>query len=128
MPEMATRSACGCGDRLAFDGLRQDDELRRESILGLGNGVLFVRASAPEARLADPDSVGRDGIASRHYPGIYCAGLYDLCVVDVEGHVVRTASAPRLPNATVLAVRRPDGPWLAPDHAELVEYHHALDM
>jgi trehalose/maltose hydrolase-like predicted phosphorylase len=128
MPETDAKSACGRDNLLAFDAFRPDDELRRESIFGLGNGVLFVRASAPEARLSDPPRVSGDGVASRHYPGLYRAGLYDLCAVEVGGHFVRMTSAPRLPNATVLAVRRPDGPWLGCDRAELLEYRHAVDL
>ncbi|WP_225031008.1 glycosyl hydrolase family 65 protein [Paraburkholderia sp. XV] len=121
-------SADDHGDVLSFDSFRPDDELRRESILGLGNGALFVRASAPEARLAAPCSVSANGIASQHYPGIYRAGLYDLSTAKANGAIVRTASVPRLPNATVLAIRRPGGAWLGSNSAELVEYRHALDL
>ncbi|MDR5763072.1 glycoside hydrolase family 65 protein [Caballeronia sp. LZ035] len=127
MPETDAKYAYGRDDHLEFDAFRPEDELRRESIFGLGNGVLFVRGSAPEARLSDPWRVSGDGVASLHYPGLYRAGLYDLAAVKAGGHFVRMTSAPRLPNATVLAVRRPEGPWLGCSRAELLEYRHAVD-
>ncbi|CAD6561320.1 glycoside hydrolase family 65 protein [Paraburkholderia sabiae] len=112
---------------ICFQDYSPQDELRRESLLGLGNGILFVRASAPEQRLTRESLAGAPETSPR-YPGLYRAGLYDTVTGEVAGHSVRCTALPRLPDATILAARRPGSAWLGTDTAELLAYRHELDM
>jgi hypothetical protein len=48
---------------------------------------------AHRRRGADHRRVSGDGVVSGHYRGVYRAGLYDVPAVDVEGHLMGTASA-----------------------------------
>lgn len=114
------------------------DERRRESLLGLGNGMLFVRASAPEAGLLS--LLGEDGAVAAepgarkcsalHYAGTYRSGLYNVLEnkIDAQASPVRMSFMPRLPDATPLAVRPRGDEWLSPDFAKVLEYRHELDL
>ncbi|MEX3956460.1 glycoside hydrolase family 65 protein [Trinickia sp. EG282A] len=121
-----------------FSRYDRADERRRESLLGLGNGMLFVRASAPEAGLlsllAEDGTVaaqpGAREYAARHYAGTYRAGVYNELEnkIDAQSTPVRMSFMPRLPDATPLAVRPRGGQWLSPDFAKVLEYRHELDL
>ncbi len=97
-------------------------------MLGLGNGLLFVRSSAPEQRLTRVAEECEASGSHTHYPGIYRAGLYNSLSSEIEGEPVRETFLPRLPDASVLAVRRAGGTWLGTDTAEVLCYRQVLDM
>lgn len=104
---------------LSFDTYDPADERRRESLFGLGNGALFVRANLCEA---EPGN-------SRHYPGTYLAGFYDDRVETVGGAERRHASLVRLPDWTGLRFRiEGDGDWFVLGQCTILEYLHRLDM
>ncbi|ABE37143.1 hypothetical protein DR64_8530 [Paraburkholderia xenovorans LB400] len=117
------RDAASIVSSVVFDHYDEADERRRESLLGLGNGVLFVRACAPESMFASPADDG-----ASHYPGTYRAGLYNELETEIQGERVRSTFTPRLPDATVLAVRPRGGRWLGADTSRVLDYRHALDM
>jgi trehalose/maltose hydrolase-like predicted phosphorylase len=104
---------------ICFTRYERTDERRRESLFGLGNGVLFVRASLPEAAVEQPG----------HYPGTYCAGLYDRRMVNVGGQAFGFEGLANLPNWLALTFRvEGEEGWFSTDGTELLEYRHALDF
>ena len=112
---------CRCpeGARIiAFEGYDPRDLRRRESLLGLGNGVLFVRASAPWAGEED----------ECHYPGTYRAGCYDRLNSTIAGKRVQEESLVRLPDWLPLTFRHPgEKAWFAPGGGEILHERQALD-
>ncbi len=106
---------------IVFDAYDPGEEAARESLLGLGNGVIFVRAAAPESAVAAPSH-------SRHYPGLYRAGGYDTATRCIDGEAVQHTALARLPDPFGLALAIGDGPWLTVDDATLLTYRHALDL
>ncbi len=103
---------------LSFDGFDPASERHREALCTLGNGYMATRGALSEA-VADPDV---------HYPGTYCAGLYNRLGSDVAGRHVTNESMVNLPNWLPLTVRINDGPWLGTDGMELDEHRVELDM
>ncbi|MDH2328142.1 hypothetical protein QCN27_14825 [Cereibacter sp. SYSU M97828] len=101
---------------LGFDHYDPEDELRRESLLSIGNGFLHMRASAPEER-AGPC----------HRPGLYRAGCYARLTGTVEGVDVATDSLANLPNWLDLSFRLGDE-WLSFDRVRIVSYRQQLDL
>ncbi|MEM5389915.1 glycosyl hydrolase family 65 protein [Paraburkholderia phymatum] len=65
---------------------------------------------------------------TRTIPASIARGLYNTVTACANGETLRAAFLPRLPDATVLAVRRSGEPWLGTHTAQLVRYTHALDM
>ncbi|ASO21271.1 trehalose 6-phosphate phosphatase [Actinoalloteichus hoggarensis] len=102
---------------LLFEGFDPADEGRREALCVVGNGYLATRGAAPE-------SVA-DGV---HYPGTYVAGCYNRVTSRIAGHDIEDESMVNLPNWLLLTFRIDDGPWFAPDSAELLEHEQELDM
>jgi len=103
---------------LSFDGFDPASERHREALCTLGNGYMATRGALSEA-VVDPDV---------HYPGTYCAGLYNRLGSDVAGRHVTNESMVNLPNWLPLTVRINDGPWLGTDGMELDEHRVELDM
>jgi trehalose/maltose hydrolase-like predicted phosphorylase len=109
-------------DVVSFDRYDAEDEPRRESLLGLGNGLLFARAAAPEAAVATADP-------AHHYAGLYRAGHYNAVRRCVAGEAVRNTALVRLPDPFGLSFRAvDDGEWLAPERVQLLDYRHCLDL
>lgn len=107
---------------VGFDRYEPEEEPWRESLLGLGNGVVFARACAPEAARAS-----RDG--SCHYAGLYVAGLYNQAERTVAQQRVRITALVNLPDPFGLSWRAGDQEaWFDVDAATLLHYHHHLDM
>jgi trehalose/maltose hydrolase-like predicted phosphorylase len=103
---------------LAFEGQDPADERRRESLLGLGNGVLFLRAAAPWAKA--------DG---QHYPGTYRAGCYDRQISVLAGEQVEDESLVNLPNCLPLTFRIAGDPaWFPAEADAVLQHRHALDV
>lgn len=111
---------------LVFDDAPPEEQPRRESLLGLGNGVLFRRACPPEAA-AGPRG---DGVpAEGHYPGLYRAGFYDHAQREVAGETTAITSLARLPDPLALGLRLGEDPgWFAPGEVELLHLRQRLDM
>ncbi|WP_170162336.1 glycoside hydrolase family 65 protein [Caldimonas tepidiphila] len=112
--------------RVVFEHYDADDETRRESLLGLGNGLFFLRGCAPEAVVG----AQRDGAADpRHYPGLYVAGFYDESPREVNGETARIASLARLPHPLALGLHAGgDDAAFAIDGVELLHYRQVLEM
>lgn len=102
---------------IGYDDYDRDDEMRREAILALGNGVLVTRGAHPATR--------QDG---RHYPGTYHAGCYDRAANDIAGERDITESLVNLPNWLPLVCGPAGGdPW-HPDDLDIRECRQRLDM
>lgn len=105
--------------QLVFDRYDPADERRRESLFGLGNGVLFVRACPPEAEIGD----------AQHYPGTYRAGCYNRRSLKLDGQQLGHDSLVNLPNWLPLSFRvRGKENWFSPCHCDILAYTHTLDM
>jgi len=102
---------------VVFDTYDPDDERRRETVLALGNGVLFVRAAATCAVTDE-----------HHYPGTYRAGLYDQRDEAVDGERIVHDALVKLPNWLPLCFRaQGETAWVSIASAELICYRHGLD-
>ncbi len=110
--------------QIEFDDYDLPDEARRESLMGLGNGVLFVRACAPEAAFAR-----RAADRAQHYAGLYFAGGYNRAGRFINGEAVQITSLVNLPDPFALSFR-PEGAhdWFALDDVQLLHYRHRLDL
>lgn len=104
---------------LSFDSYIPADERRRESLLGLGNGVLFVRGCSCDVFAPD----------EAHYPGTYRAGCYDRAASVTCGERVEDESLVNLPNWLPLTFRAlDDTAWFSLDDVEILEYRHVLEL
>lgn len=105
---------------IRFTDYDPDDELRREALLALGNGVFSWRASAPEAAGDSADS------PRRHYAGFYRAGWYDEASREVNGETVRVASLVNLPDPFGLSFSVDGNRWFSLDEQPLDHYQQQL--
>lgn len=103
--------------KIGFDFFDPQDERRRETLFALGNGVLYSRAARPEP-VEDED----------HYPGTYCAGVYDRQRSMIAGDQVWTTSLVNLPNWLPLTVRTDDSPWFVFRAEHVRDYSQSLDL
>ncbi|MFF9076589.1 glycosyl hydrolase family 65 protein [Streptomyces sp. NPDC014872] len=106
----------------SYEGYDPREERLREALCTLGNGYFATRGAAPET------SEGPS-----HYPGTYAAGCYNRLTSSVRGRRVENEDLVNLPNWLPLRYRiRPEGaapgPWLTPDHEQLVEHGQWLDL
>ncbi len=88
---------------VAFDAYDPGDEMRLESLLALGNGVLLVRAAAA--------CTAADGHC---YPGTRCAGFYDLRDEGVDGQNIVHDEIANLPDWLPLLFRADAMPPASP--------------
>jgi len=107
---------------LGFDGFDPASERHREALCTLGNGYMATRGALSEATAAP------GGGPDTHYPGTYCAGLYNRLGSTIAGRHVTNESMVNLPNWLPLTVRINDGPWLGTAGMELAEHRVELDM
>ncbi len=104
---------------VAIEDFDAADERRRESLFGLGNGALFVRACPPEIASED----------EHHYPGSYAAGLYDRRLVSIGDRTLGHDALVNLPNWALLTFRiEGDAEWFSLRRGEVLAYRHVLDM
>lgn len=115
--------------RVAFEGYDPKDERRRESLFGLGNGRIFVRACPVEAEAED----------QHHYPGTYRAGCYDRRILTPDANRCADRlghdSLVNLPNWLVLTFRVLDdggsgsgSGWFSLRRCDVLEYRHTLNL
>ncbi|WP_332839068.1 glycoside hydrolase family 65 protein [Nocardia bovistercoris] len=105
------------GWHLTYDDWDPEREGTREALCTMGNGYWATRASVPGV-VAD----------SVHYPGTYIAGIYNRCVLDVEGRPTETEHLVNVPDWTMLRIRLDDGTELRPGIPEMLEHHQNLDL
>ncbi|MGP4050204.1 glycoside hydrolase family 65 protein [Streptomyces sp. 2A115] len=100
-----------------YEGYEPADERLRESLCTLGNGYFATRGALPEC-VAD----------EVHYPGTYVAGCYNRLTSEVAGRQVENEDMVNVPNWLPLRFRLPDGPWLTPDTATVLEHRETLHL
>jgi trehalose/maltose hydrolase-like predicted phosphorylase len=106
---------------LEFHDIDPEDELRRESLLLMGNGVISCRASAPEISATQGWCV-----PGRHYAGLYRAGWYDDAPRTVDGRHARIAALVNLPDPFGLTFSLDGGSWFGDARHEVVAYRHTM--
>jgi trehalose/maltose hydrolase-like predicted phosphorylase len=98
----------------------------RESLLGLGNGVLFARASAPEAAFG---AAAVQDQSSAPYPGLYLAGFYNHARRRIAGENVTITALVNLPDPFGLSFRlESKAQWLGEGAGKLEGYEHRLNL
>ncbi|MFH0517900.1 glycoside hydrolase family 65 protein [Streptomyces sp. M41] len=100
-----------------YEGYRPADQRLRESLCTLGNGYFATRGALPEC--------AADEI---HYPGTYVAGIYNRLTSKVSGRQVENEDMVNLPNWLPLRFRLPEGHWLTPDDATVLEHRQMLHL
>ncbi|MFE5186127.1 glycoside hydrolase family 65 protein [Streptomyces sp. NPDC056628] len=100
-----------------YEGYKAADERLRESLCTLGNGYFATRGALPEC---DADDV--------HYPGTYVAGIYNRLTSEVSGRRVENEDMVNVPNWLPLRFRLPEGNWIDPDSADVLEHRQGLDL
>ena len=121
--------------RFDLDSPDPGTQPQRESLLGLGNGVLFARAASPEAAfggISRPTGRHRDAPARPElgpgcYPGLYRAGFYNHAVRRIEGEDLPITALARLPDPFGLSFRLAGEPgWFG--EGEVQARRDTLDM
>ncbi len=110
--------------QVSFDHYDQEDELRREALLAVGNGLLSCRASSPEAAAQLPAHDYRQ----TRYAGLYRAGWYDEAPREVNGKTVSLAALTNLPDPFGLSFNIGGGDWFDLPTVELLDYRQCLDL
>ncbi|QIB49850.1 glycoside hydrolase family 65 protein [Pseudomonas sp. OIL-1] len=112
------------GWRVEFDHYDPEDELRREALLALGNGLLSCRTSAPEAAALLP----RHDWQQTRYAGFYRAGWYDEAPREVNGKQVTLGSLVNLPDPFGLSISLDGECWFGADANQVRDYRQSLDV
>ena len=102
---------------LDYDGFDPGSEGLRETLTSTGNGYLCTRGTAEWEEA--------DGV---HYPGTYVHGGYNRETTILSGLPVLNEDLVNLPNWLVLQLRIEGGDAIRLADAELLEYHHELDI
>ncbi|HET7742167.1 MAG TPA: trehalose-phosphatase [Mycobacterium sp.] len=104
---------------VTFDGYDPGDELHREVLCGIGNGYIGTRGSAPEAKAG-----------ASHYPGTYCAGVYNRLTDRIGESTVDNESIVNLPNWLPLTFAIDAGQWFDLDGTihDIVSYRQTIDL
>ncbi|MBT2420168.1 glycoside hydrolase family 65 protein [Streptomyces sp. ISL-22] len=100
-----------------YEGYEPADERLRESLCVLGNGYFATRGALPEC-VAD----------EIHYPGTYVAGIYNRLTSEVGGRQVENEDLVNVPNWLPLRFRLPEGHWLTPDNATVLDHRQLLHL
>ncbi|MFJ7071828.1 glycoside hydrolase family 65 protein [Streptomyces sp. NPDC098781] len=100
-----------------YEGYTPADERLRESLCTLGNGYFATRGALPECAADDI-----------HYPGTYVAGIYNRLISNVSGRHVENEDMVNVPNWLPLRFRLPEGPWIDPDTATVLEHRQMLHL
>lgn len=110
---------------VGFECYDEEDELRREALLALGNGLLSCRASAPEAAAA---LLPPHDYQQTRYAGLYRSGWYDEAPREVNGRTVTMAALTNLPDPFGMSFRIGDGDWFDLPSVELLNYRQCLNL
>jgi HAD superfamily hydrolase (TIGR01509 family) len=103
---------------LTLEGRDAVEESRREALCSLGNGAVGTRGAAPEA--------AADGV---HYPGTYCAGVYNRVVSRVNGITGEHEDLVNIPNWLSFTFRTdPHGEWFGSPRWEVLDQRWELDI
>ena len=103
--------------QLIYEGYDPEEELLRETLCTLGNGVFATRGAAEWAT--------DDGT---HYPGTYLAGGYNRLTSVVGGRDVVNEDLVNFPNWLGLTFRPAEGHELGDPASELSDYRQELDL
>ncbi|CAM3632503.1 HAD-IA family hydrolase [Smaragdicoccus niigatensis] len=101
---------------LAFEDYEPGEQQLRESLLGLGNGYLSIRASLPQSTVGGP-----------HYPGTYLAGIYNRLSDDIGDRQTSHESLVRTPDWLPLMIQTGTS-WFDIDNSELLSYRQELSL
>ncbi|WP_054812645.1 glycoside hydrolase family 65 protein [Nocardia arizonensis] len=105
------------GWNLVYDDWDPAQEGTREALCTTGNGYWATRGSVP--------GVTADSV---HYPGTYIAGIYNRCILDIEGRPSESEHLVNVPDWTFLRVCLDDGTELRPGIAEMLDHQKNLDL
>lgn len=108
---------------IVFDHFDAADEIRREALLALGNGLLSWRANAPEAAATRPPHDWQQ----EQYAGLYRAGWYDAAPREVNGRTVTMAALVNLPDPFGMTIGI-DDTWFNPVCTQCCDYRQRLNM
>lgn len=104
-------------DCLVYHGYDPGAERLREALCTAGNGNFATRGCAPESA-AGP----------YHYPGTYCAGVFNRLEDTVSGRRIDNESMVNLPNWLPLTFRVDGEAWFDIDAAEVLSYRQLFDL
>jgi len=102
---------------MAFEGYRPGSERLREALCTVGNGYFATRGCSPESDAGE-----------HHYPGTYCAGIFNRLSDMVSGNEIDNESMVNLPNWLPLSFRVDDGPWFDIDTVEVLSYRQRMNL
>ncbi|MCG2725984.1 MAG: glycoside hydrolase family 65 protein [Elusimicrobia bacterium] len=103
--------------KISYAGYNPAKEKLRETLCGLGNGYLGIRACSPEHTAS-----------FHHYPGIYISGLYNRLKTSINGKTIVNEDMVNCPNCLFMTFKIGDGDWFTPGSNELINFHQELDM
>ncbi|MCK5358967.1 MAG: hypothetical protein KAJ48_11275, partial [Elusimicrobiales bacterium] len=103
--------------KISYENYSPTKEKLRETLCGLGNGYLGLRACSPEHTAA-----------IHHYPGIYISGLYNRLKTPINGKIIVNEDMVNCPNCLFMTFKIGDGEWFTPGSNELLSFHQELDM
>ncbi|MER6592636.1 glycosyl hydrolase family 65 protein [Micromonospora purpureochromogenes] len=102
---------------LDYTGVDPEGEGIRETLCTIGNGYLATRGAAPETT-AGPV----------HYPGTYCAGVFNRLRSLLHGHVHEDESLVNLPNWLALQWGIDEDRWVEPGGPATRDHRQSLDL
>lgn len=102
---------------IRYDQWNKGEEMLRESLCTLGNGIFCTRGAAEEHRKEE-----------FHYPGTYLAGGYNRAKSEVQGHVVENEDLVNWPNWLFMSFRTESGQWLDLDQLEIEQFEQNLHV
>ncbi|PWU03242.1 MAG: beta-phosphoglucomutase family hydrolase [Candidatus Melainabacteria bacterium] len=102
---------------LKYEDYAAQEERRRETLCGLGNGYFVTRAAAPESKA--------DGT---HFPGTYVAGIYDRLTTETHSMVLEREDLVNMPNWLPLSFAIEDDAWFDCSKVEILSYEQRLNL
>jgi beta-phosphoglucomutase family hydrolase len=102
---------------LKYEDYLPEQEGRRETLCGLGNGYFVTRAAAAESKA--------DGT---HFPGTYVAGVYNRLTAETHGFVLEREDLVNMPNWSFLSFAIEEDDWFDLSKVEIVSYEQKLHL
>ena len=103
--------------KISYENYAPAKEKLRETLCGLGNGYLGLRACSPE-----------HNPSIHHYPGMYVSGLYNRLKTPINGKIIVNEDMVNCPNCLFMTFKIGDGDWFTPGSNELISFRQELDM